>query len=69
MKTLQKLNFLLDSRLCKSCGICIAICPQAVLAANGNAQPVPVNADSCVLCKLCEYHCPDFAIRVEGIDA
>ncbi len=69
MKTAKKLDFRMDSRLCKACGICYTLCPQEVLAADAMGKPMVANADKCILCKLCEYRCPDFAIRVEGIEA
>jgi len=50
--------------LCKACGLCIAWCPQQVLAADAEAYPVVANAAACVNCKACERHCPDFAIEV-----
>lgn len=68
MKTTRKLDFRLDSRLCKACGICYTLCPQGVLEAGEDGKPVAVNTEKCVLCKLCEYRCPDFAVRVEGIE-
>ena len=68
MKPARKLDFRLDSKLCKACGICYTLCTQGVLAADENGKPVVANAEKCVLCMLCEYRCPDFAIRVEGIE-
>ena len=59
-----KFRFVLDERLCKSCGICIQLCPAKVLAKAPNGRPVVVDEPACVGCKTCEYHCPDFAIRI-----
>jgi 2-oxoglutarate ferredoxin oxidoreductase subunit delta len=50
---------------CKSCVICVAICPKSVLEMQGG-YPVVVNLPACTSCALCEIHCPDFAITVEG---
>lgn len=68
MKKKQVLNFKLDSRLCKSCGICYSLCPMYVLEPDEDGKPLAAHADKCILCKLCEYRCPDFAIRVEGVE-
>lgn len=50
---------------CKACGICLEVCPKKVLKAgkDGKAQAV---AEGCIGCRLCEFHCPDFAISVRG---
>ncbi len=59
---------------CKKCGICIAFCPQKVLAAGADGFPAPGNLEACTGCRWCELRCPDFAIvvsteaREEGTD-
>ncbi len=59
-----------DTFLCKGCGICVEMCPRKVyewskeLSEKGVHYPVPVHAEKCVKCKLCELLCPDFAISV-----
>ena len=50
---------------CKECGICIAFCPKDVLAAGEDEKAIVAAGDKCIGCRLCEYRCPDFAIRVE----
>ena len=55
-----------DLRLCKGCGICVALCPQGVLVAEGPAVRV-VAPESCTRCRLCELHCPDFAIDLDFV--
>jgi len=49
---------------CKSCGICMAFCPQQIISADKNGRPFMEDADRCVGCRFCELHCPDFAITV-----
>lgn len=51
---------------CKKCGICVSFCPKNVFEFDSDKNPVAVNADKCIGCKLCEKRCPDFAIQVEG---
>lgn len=53
---------------CKGCGLCIAFCPQQVLAEDADHHPVVVQPDRCVACGWCAIHCPDFAIVVERLD-
>lgn len=48
---------------CKSCGICVAVCPRHVLEMQ-DGFPVVVKIEACTACELCETHCPDFAICV-----
>ena len=59
-----------DTFLCKGCGIGVEMCPRKVfewskeLSEKGVHYPIPVHAEKCVKCKLCELLCPDFAIAV-----
>ena len=55
---------------CKGCSFCVEYCPCDVLAISddfnqkGYHPPVPVRAEGCVACGLCELLCPEFAIHV-----
>ncbi|WP_339138159.1 MAG: 4Fe-4S dicluster domain-containing protein [Candidatus Electrothrix sp. GW3-4] len=49
---------------CKSCGICMAFCPQKIITPGKEGKPEIFEKDSCVGCRFCEMHCPDFAITV-----
>ncbi|GHV54245.1 2-keto acid:ferredoxin oxidoreductase subunit delta [Deltaproteobacteria bacterium] len=62
------LDFKLDRRLCKSCGICMELCAKKVLAPDAEGKPFPANAQACVTCGLCELHCPDFALRISKVN-
>ncbi len=53
---------------CKECGICMEFCPKKVLAAGEDDKPVVADRKSCRACRMCEYRCPDFAIRIESGD-
>ena len=49
---------------CKSCDICVKMCPERCLELD-EAQIARMRApERCTGCRLCEYLCPDFAIRV-----
>jgi len=51
---------------CKSCRLCVDICPRGVLAEKPPLmKPVVVDIDACTGCRLCELLCPDWAISVE----
>ncbi len=59
---------------CKGCGLCVSVCPESVLAANGAAinsqgyRPVSVKAgESCKACLSCALICPDIAITIERV--
>ena len=53
---------------CKECGICIEFCPKKVLQAGEDEKPVVADRELCSGCRMCEYRCPDFAIRIENGD-
>ena len=63
----KKLRFDFNPGYYKSCGICYGLCPKNVLAADHDGKPQVIDADACILCRLCELRCPDYAIRVEGV--
>lgn len=51
---------------CKSCRLCIDVCPKRVLADKRPLlKPIVVDIDACTGCRLCELLCPDWAISVE----
>lgn len=59
-----------DYHRCKSCDICVSVCPSGTLAMkidvttiNGKVINVAY-PDSCIGCGECEISCPDFAIHV-----
>ncbi|MBK8907045.1 MAG: 2-oxoacid:acceptor oxidoreductase family protein [Rhodospirillales bacterium] len=49
---------------CKSCDICVKMCPERCLALNDAQIAVLAVPAACTACRLCEWLCPDFAIRV-----
>ncbi|OKP98071.1 Coenzyme F420 hydrogenase/dehydrogenase, beta subunit C-terminal domain [Paenibacillus sp. P46E] len=58
---------ILDLSLCTSCGLCASVCPQGLLAMNGDSVPLPVfqgmesqAVDTCGSCNLCSEVCPGY---------
>ncbi len=49
---------------CKSCDICVKVCPERCLALDERRIAVLARPDACTGCHLCEWLCPDFAISV-----
>jgi indolepyruvate ferredoxin oxidoreductase beta subunit len=49
---------------CKSCDICVKLCPERCLRLNEERIVELAQPDKCTGCRLCELLCPDFAIRV-----
>ncbi len=67
-------QIIIDKSLCKGCAICIDVCPRKTLDKSdeineyGLFYPKVVDIDSCIVCRLCELYCPDFAIEVYADD-
>jgi len=49
---------------CKSCDICVKLCPERCLRLNLERVVELAQPEKCTGCRLCELLCPDFAIRV-----
>ncbi len=49
---------------CKSCDICVKMCPERCLRLNAERIAELAEPERCTGCRLCEWLCPDFAIRV-----
>jgi 2-oxoglutarate ferredoxin oxidoreductase subunit delta len=56
----------IDASLCKACGICIGLCPRTVLTAQRDGVAQVEQPGECTACRICELHCPDFAISVRA---
>jgi 2-oxoglutarate ferredoxin oxidoreductase subunit delta len=59
-----KAAVLVDLDLCKACGICVNLCPEHVFDRDAAGLAVAARQEDCSACRLCEWHCPDFAIEV-----
>lgn len=61
----------IDKELCKSCKICINICPKKVFEITHKVNKKGYNyvdatrAEECISCGKCEMSCPDFVIHIE----
>ncbi len=51
---------------CKSCDICVKMCPERCLRLNSNQIVELSDPDACTGCRICEWLCPDYAITVHN---
>ncbi|HMM78168.1 MAG TPA: 2-oxoacid:acceptor oxidoreductase family protein [Gammaproteobacteria bacterium] len=49
---------------CKSCDICVKMCPEMCLRLDAQQKVELVDPAACTGCRVCEWLCPDFAIKV-----
>jgi 2-oxoglutarate ferredoxin oxidoreductase subunit delta len=61
-----------DDRYCKGCGLCIAVCPKAIIVLDpdkitdkGYHPALLTDESACTGCANCAVMCPDVAITVE----
>ena len=56
----------LDEEKCNGCGMCIDVCPQAVIAINGVGRAWIQERDACMECGACSRNCPTGAFSVQA---
>ncbi len=61
---MKKYKVELFRNYCKSCQLCMLVCPKAVFGVNERGQVVVQNPDVCIGCMQCYNICPDFALEV-----
>ena len=59
-----------DESRCKACNVCVSVCPSGTIAMRYDQNAIQgmmievINQSTCIGCRQCELHCPDFAIYV-----
>lgn len=53
----------LEPNRCLACGMCLSVCPRAVLRLNHRTVEI-AERDACIECGACSRNCPVGAIRV-----
>lgn len=62
-------EILIDTTLCKSCKVCVEICPNGIFQTANNLTSVkPERIDLCFRCGQCMSACNEKAIQVSGLD-
>ncbi len=59
----KKFNVVIKQSWCKSCDICVKVCPKNVFEMD-EFYAVVRDSNDCIGCMQCEKLCPDFAITV-----
>ncbi len=57
----------INAAWCKSCDICVKLCPERCLALNEEQIAYLKAPEACTGCHICEWLCPDFAISVNTV--
>ncbi len=65
MATKKTVKVNIKYEFCKRCEICVRICPTNVFGIDRDGYPEVIHEDKCIDCKLCETHCPDFAVWIQ----
>ena len=55
----------LDQKKCTGCGMCVLVCPHAVLSLT-NGKVEIVEKDACMECGACNKNCPFEALNVRS---
>lgn len=55
----------LDPEKCVGCGMCLIVCPHAVLGMNNGHARIE-NRDACMECGACARNCPTEAVTVQA---
>ena len=55
----------LDRERCVGCGMCLAVCPHAVLRMNDGCASIE-DRDACMECGACQRNCPTEALTVQA---
>ncbi len=66
-KERKKYTVVFYPKWCKSCGLCSAFCVKQIIQTDKTGLPfiAKEDMDSCIGCRFCEIHCPDFAITIQ----
>jgi len=51
---------------CIGCGMCLEVCPHAVIAMNGSGRAWVLDRDACMECGACSRNCPAEASSVQS---
>ena len=60
----------IETKLCKSCGLCVVACPKKALSIGTEANPagyrvVTVEHEKCSVCGICYTACPDYVLTIQ----
>jgi len=64
LKDVVTLNF--NEEKCIGCGMCIEVCPHAVIGMNDAGRASIQKRDACMECGACSRNCPTEAVSVQS---
>lgn len=60
---MEMIKQVVDERKCRGCGVCLKVCPSKVFEIKAG-KAYPSNSGACIGCRMCEIHCPNYAIML-----
>jgi ferredoxin len=59
-------TFVVDTEMCKACGMCVKVCPTNAIADGVKKVPAVIDQGKCISCGVCLETCKFDAVSTSG---